>query len=82
MYSLNNHLYSWGLNVNGQLGILSNENQHLPQLVIKSPKILSISCGGQFTGFITENKEVFLFGSNKKNQLGFNLKDFKSMYFD
>lgn len=77
MYSVSSQLYSWGLNVNGQLGILSTENQHLPTLVPTSSSIISISCGGQFTGFVTESKEVFLCGSNKKNQLGIVDKNFK-----
>ncbi len=79
MYSISSQLYTWGLNANGQLGILSTENQHIPTLVPTSSRIISISCGGQFTGFVTECKEVFVFGSNKKNQLGIVDKSFSSM---
>lgn len=55
----NGEVYAWGMGSNQQLGIGSDDDQNLPQLLtgvqVKNKKVLKVSSGGQHTVFIVES---------------------------
>ena len=67
-------LYSFGSNGNGQLGIGKDKEElshtHIPQKISDIPPIRQFSCGDDSTLCVTENSEVYGFGSNNYSQLG------------
>jgi alpha-tubulin suppressor-like RCC1 family protein len=70
-------VYSWGDNTYGQIGNRSSEKvQTIPLKIdgFKSQKVKAIACGGYHSLALTENNELFSWGSNKSRQLGFENK--------
>jgi alpha-tubulin suppressor-like RCC1 family protein len=67
-------VYSWGLGKEGALGHSSFENIKLPQKIEffkeKNMKVKQIECGSDFSIALTENGEVYTWGSNIFGQLG------------
>ena len=64
----NNKIYSWGCNVNGQLGTGNLKNMYTPTMNdIKYSKInsnfLQVSCGFRCTVFLTETRQLYWCGS-------------------
>lgn len=49
-------MYGWGKNSFGQLGLNNQRNQNIPALLetLRSVKIKYISCGEDFSVFLTE----------------------------
>ena len=69
------HLVGWGYNRRGQLGLGHSESQDRPVFInlerwgVRS-RIRLMCCGGMSSYIVTENNEVWAFGSNSKGQLG------------
>jgi len=64
----NNKIYSWGCNVNGQLGTGNLKNMYTPTLNdIKYSKVkfnfLQVSCGFRSTVFLTETRQLYWCGT-------------------
>ena len=69
--NIHNKVYSWGDNLNGQLGLGHNINELIPRLVSKMPKnIVQILAGGFHTLALTNDGYIYSFGSNGEGQLG------------
>ena len=67
---INNQLYVFGSNKQGQLGLGDTDNRNKP---IKHPSlsnIIDISKGGFHTFVKTSNNEIYAFGNNEYSQLG------------
>ncbi|XP_055711919.1 secretion-regulating guanine nucleotide exchange factor [Phlebotomus papatasi] len=67
-------VYSCGWNSRGQLGIGNQENTsrfvRIPQSSFLGKRIRSVACGWDNSGAVTEDGELFVWGSNKFGQLG------------
>lgn len=69
------HLVGWGYNRRGQLGLGHSEPQckvvtiDLEKWGVQT-RITKMCCGGMSSYIVTENRDVFAFGSNAKGQLG------------
>ena len=64
-------LHSFGENYQGQLGIGNTDDQyyHYPQKIQDIPPVASISCGVYHTLVITNDDNLWSFGSNEQGQL-------------
>ena len=66
-----NGVYSWGYNIEGQLGTGGNDKKKSPFKVTTWPdNIIDIKCGGFHTLILTSNNEVYSCGYNNRMQLG------------
>ena len=65
-------LYMWGFNRNGQVGDGSTVNKSKPVLIkIKgNPRFVKVSCGESHTGAVTEDGNLYMWGSNRSYELG------------
>ena len=65
-------IFGWGLNDNGQLGIGTTENTHLPSELkgLQGKNIKNITGGEHHTVVLTEEGEVYCFGKNDDGQVG------------
>ncbi|XP_072902010.1 RCC1 and BTB domain-containing protein 1-like isoform X1 [Hemitrygon akajei] len=70
-------VYSWGSNSSGQVGsgsgFGSTATQATPRRVVhglENRKVVTIACGQQFSMAVTDNGEVFGWGSNGNGQIG------------
>lgn len=65
----NNTVWSWGINTNGKLGNASSNNSIIPtkicSLEILKSNPIQISCGGQHTLLLTQNKSLWSTGAYK-----------------
>jgi alpha-tubulin suppressor-like RCC1 family protein/serine/threonine protein kinase len=70
------NVFGWGLNDCGQLGYLNKEFLARPQLVpvkdesMNNIMVKKISCGFKHSLLLTENGDIYAFGSNNLGQLG------------
>jgi len=74
-----NHLFVFGDNSYGQLGLGDTSNRNEP---IKHPSlsnIIDISKGGNHTFVKTSNNEIFAFGKNHTFQLGIESQEIRSI---
>ena len=68
--TIDEDIYCWGLNTNGQLGIktfllpIPTKIEGLP------PDVVDIKCGDAHTLLLTSSQEVYSCGNNTYNQLG------------
>ena len=62
------HLWAWGANASGQLGIGSIDEHLQPVLVMRGAA--SVHAAGNRTAVITEDGSLFSFGNNERGQLG------------
>ncbi|GAM22069.1 hypothetical protein SAMD00019534_052440 [Acytostelium subglobosum LB1] len=70
-------LYSWGKGTMGNLGYMGENGfdfQVTPKLVENLPPISQVSCGNWHTIVLSEEGEVYTFGSNKDGRLGVPIK--------
>ena len=65
-------LYMWGINNRSQLGDGTTTDRELPTLIkIKgNPKIVQVSCGTNYTGVVTAEGKLHMWGANSQDQLG------------
>ncbi|XP_015126576.1 probable E3 ubiquitin-protein ligase HERC4 isoform X2 [Diachasma alloeum] len=65
-------IYAWGRNTFGQLGVPLTGNVHYPcQLrTLRSTRVRYVSCGEDFTAFLTIDGGVFTCGAGMYGQLG------------
>ena len=68
----NGTVYTFGRNVDGQLGIGSRREAKVPNLVtaLKDDSIVLISCGGDYSMALSERGTLFAWGNNASGQLG------------
>ena len=68
-------VYSWGRNNKGQLGINSVVNQYSPVQISSTSglNVTSISCGADHSAILTNDTEIYMFGSNQYGQFGKNI---------
>jgi alpha-tubulin suppressor-like RCC1 family protein len=66
---LDNNIYAFGRNEDGELGLGDNENRNVPTL-IPNIKAKSVSCGVYDTLILDLNNDVYAFGKNYSGQLG------------
>ena len=72
-------VFSWGFGKTGALGNRNYSNSNIPIKVnMAGKRIISISCGSQHSGFLTDNGEVFMCGANHNGQLGIGSKESKA----
>lgn len=65
--SSSGELYSWGLNVNGQLGLRHNLEQNVPRLIkfFEDPgRFKQVSCHGLHSLALAENGKLYSWGNN------------------
>ncbi len=70
-------IYSWGGNDSGQLGLGDTEDRNAPFAILHRftrSRIQSIATGAMHSMALTEKGEIFTFGSNAGDQLGYNLR--------
>ncbi|XP_024937570.1 probable E3 ubiquitin-protein ligase HERC4 isoform X3 [Cephus cinctus] len=67
-------VFSWGLNSDGQLGLNTHTlNERVPRMVktLGTNVVIQIACGLKHTLALTNNGELYAWGSNSEGQLGF-----------
>ena len=68
--NINNDLYVFGLNSNGQLGLSDTITRKKPIQNPSLSNVIDISKGGIHTFVKTSNNEIYAFGNNEYSQLG------------
>ena len=65
-------LYTWGRNLEGQLGLGSRQSVKVPSLVtaLEEDTVTRLAAGADFTVAVTEAGTVYAWGSNAAGQLG------------
>ncbi|XP_024882774.1 probable E3 ubiquitin-protein ligase HERC4 isoform X1 [Temnothorax curvispinosus] len=66
-------LFSWGCNVNGQLGLnIVESTERVPRMVkvLGANVIVQIACGVEHSIALTNDGELYAWGSNRDGQLG------------
>lgn len=63
-------VYSMGENIDGQLGLVTNDNTYHPTLIERIKGIRAISAGGNHSLILNQEGQVFGFGYNGHGQLG------------
>jgi alpha-tubulin suppressor-like RCC1 family protein len=70
----NGDVWSWGQNLNGQLGLGHNKKQPTPtKVVLPTPTptpIIQISAGGDFSAALSKEGELFIWGYSSNGELG------------
>lgn len=62
------HLYAWGQNDSGQLGIGTYDNSLIP-IKVNLANIMTVSCGSRHTIVTTTYDDVYVWGNNLHGQL-------------
>ncbi|XP_070248952.1 probable E3 ubiquitin-protein ligase HERC3 isoform X1 [Myotis yumanensis] len=70
--SLSGAVFGWGMNNAGQLGLSDEEDRESPCHVklLRTQKVVYISCGEEHTAVLTKSGGVFTFGAGSCGQLG------------
>ncbi|XP_054845554.1 probable E3 ubiquitin-protein ligase HERC3 isoform X1 [Eublepharis macularius] len=70
--SLSGAVFGWGKNSSGQLGLSDDRDRESPCHVklLRSQKVVYISCGNDHTAVLTKSGGVFTFGAGSFGQLG------------
>lgn len=65
-------LYSWGLNLKGQLGLGNNKNINIPTEVerFKGKNIIQIECSANNTALLDSEGHIYIWGSSQNGILG------------
>ncbi|XP_052575121.1 probable E3 ubiquitin-protein ligase HERC3 isoform X3 [Peromyscus californicus insignis] len=72
--SLSGAVFGWGMNNAGQLGLSDEKDRESPCHVklLRTQKVVYISCGEEHTAVLTKSGGVFTFGAGSCGQLGHN----------
>ena len=70
MLMVDHHIWTWGGNGHGQLGIGSAENAELPMKLPITEEIAAIAAGGYHSLALTASGELCTWGGNNYGQLG------------
>ncbi|KAJ6655415.1 hypothetical protein lerEdw1_005412 [Lerista edwardsae] len=70
--SLSGAVFGWGQNTSGQLGLSDDRDRETPCHVklLRTQKVVYISCGNEHTAVLTKSGGVFTFGAGSCGQLG------------
>ncbi|XP_004848121.1 probable E3 ubiquitin-protein ligase HERC3 isoform X2 [Heterocephalus glaber] len=70
--SLSGAVFGWGMNNAGQLGLSDEKDRESPCHVklLRTQKVVYISCGDEHTAVLTKSGGVFTFGAGSCGQLG------------
>jgi alpha-tubulin suppressor-like RCC1 family protein len=68
--STDNSIFSFGLNIFGQLGLKDFNNRFIPNQISDFGNIKQISTGDTFSIFLKHDNKLYSCGSNKYGQLG------------
>uniref|UniRef100_A0A8C5KTS3 Hect domain and RLD 3 n=1 Tax=Jaculus jaculus TaxID=51337 RepID=A0A8C5KTS3_JACJA len=70
--SLSGAVFGWGMNSAGQLGLSDEKDRESPCHVklLRTQKVVYISCGEEHTAVLTKSGGVFTFGAGSCGQLG------------
>ncbi|KAM3831576.1 putative E3 ubiquitin-protein ligase HERC3 isoform 2-T3 [Vipera latastei] len=70
--SLSGAVFGWGKNTSGQLGLSDEKDRESPCHVklLRTQKVVYISCGNEHTAVLTKSGGVFTFGAGSSGQLG------------
>uniref|UniRef100_A0A670YWZ5 HECT and RLD domain containing E3 ubiquitin protein ligase 3 n=1 Tax=Pseudonaja textilis TaxID=8673 RepID=A0A670YWZ5_PSETE len=70
--SLSGAVFGWGKNTSGQLGLSDEKDRESPCHVklLRTQKVVYISCGNDHTAVLTKSGGVFTFGAGSCGQLG------------
>uniref|UniRef100_A0A0K8RUC2 Putative E3 ubiquitin-protein ligase HERC3 n=1 Tax=Crotalus horridus TaxID=35024 RepID=A0A0K8RUC2_CROHD len=70
--SLSGAVFGWGKNTSGQLGLSDEKDRECPCHVklLRTQKVVYISCGNEHTAVLTKSGGVFTFGAGSCGQLG------------
>ena len=63
-------VYSWGANVNSQLGDGTNANRNLPFLLSNPINVVAVAGGARHTALIDASARLYVFGDNFFGQVG------------
>nr|XP_027206232.1 serine/threonine-protein kinase Nek8-like [Dermatophagoides pteronyssinus] len=75
--STDGHVYGWGSNQNGKLGINSEKQTVIfPTCIRLDCRVKTVVCGKNATAFIDQYGSIWLCGDNQFNQLALNDLDF------
>src|SRR5205085_22511 len=66
----NGHVYSFGNNHDGELGLGSEYNKNRPTLINNLNNIIQISAGYDYSLTLTSDVQIYSFGINNYGQLG------------
>ncbi len=66
------HVYAWGSNSAGQLGVADGADKRTPTLIdaLWAMPVQQIAAGELHSAALTSNGFLFMWGSNEKGQLG------------
>ncbi|GFR62447.1 X-linked retinitis pigmentosa GTPase regulator-like protein [Elysia marginata] len=66
-------LYTWGRNLEGQLGTGSRQDERIPKMLtcINDQQVLSVASGGEFNVCFDAEGGVWVWGKNDSGQLGY-----------
>lgn len=64
------HIYTWGDNMYGQLGLEDITHTDIPLRIPGFNNVVYVSCGENHTAFLTSEGQVYTFGHNSYGQLG------------
>ncbi|CAI2385454.1 unnamed protein product [Moneuplotes crassus] len=69
--TVSGYLYSWGLNMNGQLGLGDFKDRNIPTLVEKSlsSPVDKVSAGHSHSAMIDNNSQLYTWGANPDSRL-------------
>ena len=68
--TINGKVYTWGLNIYGELGLGDKVNKYEPTLVSDIENIVQVEGGKNHSILLDKNGNVYTSGSNKYGQLG------------
>lgn len=64
------HLYAWGANDSGELGLGDTTERHVPTELTSTQTFVSVTAGDDYTCTLDDAGAVYCFGANDRGQLG------------
>ncbi|XP_050388946.2 alsin isoform X1 [Patella vulgata] len=71
------HVYGYGKNDRGQVGIPDEEFYQQPQIIdsLSDKRVVEVACGVSHSGVITDDGDVYCWGDNSRTQCGLDTPD-------